>query len=130
MDNIKIYLDKIIKVMKNDYPLFKNMKSYGFYDQLSEDELNYVLSNIFQQPVIIEGNTIYDQNNNRIYYETSDGLWIKYEYDENGYKIYYEDSDGKWGKYGYDGNGNEIYYENSNGYIIKRLNIPFIIPTV
>ncbi len=49
---IKIYLDKIIKVIKNDYPLFKNLRDYGF--KLSEDELNYVLSKIFQQPVRIE----------------------------------------------------------------------------
>ncbi len=120
MDNIKIYLDKIIKVMKNDYPLFKNMKSYGFYDQLSEDELNYVLSNIFQQPVIIEGNTIYDQNNNRIYYETSDGYWYKYEYDENGNIIYYETYNGYWYKFEYDNNGNIIYREDSNGEIINN----------
>jgi len=42
-DQRQMYLDKIIQVMKNDYPIFKNLIDYGFYEQLSEDELNYVL---------------------------------------------------------------------------------------
>jgi len=29
-----------------------------------------------------------------IYYERSDGYWIKYEYDERGNEIYWENSDG------------------------------------
>jgi hypothetical protein len=45
-DRREEFLNKIIKVMKNDYPLLKNMELYGFYDQLSDYELNYVLSGI------------------------------------------------------------------------------------
>ncbi len=82
---IKIYLDKIIKVIKNDYPLFKNLRDYGF--KLSEDELNYVLSNIFQQPVRVEvygyqtiGIGIYNQNGDMRYFEYPNGLWVKKEY--------------------------------------------------
>ncbi len=144
MNKRKIYLDKIIKVIKNDYPLFKNMKSYGFYDQLSNEEMDYVFSGVYEQPVKIEGygyQTIgigiynengykiywedsdgtwvkreYDNNGNEIYSENSNGLWIKYEYDEKEYIIYSENSNGLWIKYEYDIDGNRIYFENSNGY--------------
>ena len=98
MDKIKrkIYLDKIIEFMKTDFPLFKNLKDYGFYDQLTIDELNYVLSNIFQQPVkfLYYGGGIYNENNKIIYSENSDGYWVKRGYDKNGNQIYFEDSDG------------------------------------
>ena len=100
--------------MKKDYPLFKNLKDYGFYDQLSNDEMGYVFSEIFDQPVKVNKLGIFNQNGNQIYSESSDGFWIKYEYDENGRIIYYEDSDGYWTKREYDKNGNEIYYENSD----------------
>ncbi len=109
------FLNKVIKVIKNDFPLFKNMESYGF--NLSEEELVYVFSGVFGEPVIIEGNTIYNQNGNEIYFETSTGYWVKREYDNNGNEIYFETSDGLWVKYGYDNNGNQIYFENSNGVI-------------
>ena len=111
------FLNKIIKVMKNDYPLFKNMESYGFYEQLSEEELNYVFSGIFGEPVNVKRKRIYNQNGNRIYSERSDGVWYKSEYDENGNEIYHEESNGYWIKREYDENGNEIYWEISNGNI-------------
>lgn len=100
MDNIKIYLDKIIKVIKNDYPLFKNMKSYGFYDHLSEEELNYVLSNVFEKPVRLFINVhyyVYDENNNRIYYESSRGKWVRKESNNTTFSSseIFEDSDGE-----------------------------------
>ena len=104
-DTRQMFLDKIVQVMKNDFPLFHNLKDYGFYDQLSEDELNYVLSGIFGKPVTITkteydeygniGYHIYDQNDNLIYYENSNDTWVKKEYDENGRIIYYEDSNGE-----------------------------------
>jgi uncharacterized protein YbcV (DUF1398 family) len=37
---------------------------------------------------------IKDKDGNEIYWETSDGYWIKYEYDVNGIEIYWENSDG------------------------------------
>jgi hypothetical protein len=37
---------------------------------------------------------INDKNNNRIYYEESEGYWAKKEYDSNNNIIYYEDSNG------------------------------------
>ena len=93
-----MYLDKIIKVMKNDFPLIYNLKLYGFYGQLSDEELIYVFSGIFEQPVTKQGrrnHSIYNQNGNVIYRENSNGNWEKYEYDNNGNRIYYENSDGK-----------------------------------
>ena len=60
---------------------------------------------------------LYDANGNVIYFENSDGYWVKYERNANGNVIYYEDSNGDWEKHQLDTNGNEIYFENSNGYI-------------
>lgn len=89
--------------------------------------------NITDFPFIIN-----DTTGNRIYFEDSNGAWIKQEYNTNGYRIYYKDSngywykreynskgnliyhersDGSWCKKEYDSNGNEIYYENSKGKI-------------
>jgi len=57
-----------------------------------------------------------DSNGKQIYYENSNGVWVKNEYDSNGKVIYWEDSYGVWVKNEYDSNGNIIYYENSDGY--------------
>jgi hypothetical protein len=137
-DRRQMFLDKIIKFIKNDFPLFKNLKDYGFYEQLSEDEINYVLSGIFGKLVRIGGLGIYDENNNEIYFEEPDGFWEKrefdennnmiyqenssggyekHEYDDNGHQIYFENYDGEWRKWEYDDRGREIYYEDSDGYI-------------
>ena len=43
----QMYLDKIVQVMKDDYPFFKNMELYGFEDQLSNDEYRYIFKKIF-----------------------------------------------------------------------------------
>ncbi len=93
-DRREEFLNKIIKVMKNDFPLIKNMKDYGFYGQLSHHELDYVFSEIFGEPVWLGEHGIYNENGNRIYIEDSYGHWNKKEYDENGNKIYSETSDG------------------------------------
>ena len=116
-DRQEQFLNKIIKVIKNDFPLFKNLKDYGF--KLSEEELNYVLSGIFGEPVRNSSQRIYNQNGNQIYKEDPYGSWYKSEYDENGKIIYKEDSDGFWEKYEYDDNGNRIYLEGSDGYWVK-----------
>ena len=115
-DRRQMFLNKIVKVMKNDFPLFKNMKDYGFYEQLSEEELYYVFSGIFGKPVLkYLYSAIYDENGNEIYWEDSDGYWKKYEYDENNNLIYYENSDGEWVKLEYDENGDILYKEYSDG---------------
>ena len=82
---------KYIEYIVNDIekPYFKNMRDhYG----LKEDEMDLVLSRVFNQPVTIKDNRVYDKDNNEIYYERRDGYWIKSEYNEHGNRIYYEDS--------------------------------------
>jgi len=64
--------------------------------------------------------SLYDSNGNQIYYEHSDGFWVKREFDSNGNEIYATNSSGTWCKYEYDSNGNEIYFENSKGYWCKE----------
>jgi hypothetical protein len=63
---------------------------------------------------------INDKNGNEIYYEDSNGYWVKSEYDSNGNRVYYEDSNGDWEKREFNSNGNQIYYEDSNGYWCRR----------
>ena len=63
---------------------------------------------------------IRDKNGNQIYYEDSNGYWVKKEYDSNGNEIYFEYSDGFWGKSEYDSNRNEIYYEDSDGDVVDN----------
>ena len=63
---------------------------------------------------------VFDENNNKIYYEDSDGFWAKIEFDKYNNAIYYKDSDGYWSKKEYDENNNRIYYENSNDYILDN----------
>jgi len=123
-DQREMYLNKIINFMKNDYPLFHNLKLYGFYDQLSSDELKYVLSKILEKRVFRTTNPgssfrVYDENEYKIYSENWDGFWKKWEHDENGNIIYTEHSGGKWWKREYDEYGNEIYFEDYYGYWIK-----------
>ena len=60
---------------------------------------------------------IKDKNGNEIYFENSNGVWVKWEYDSKGKEIYYENSDGFWVKWEWDSQGNELYYETSNGKI-------------
>ena len=106
------YIDYIVNELEPPY--FINMRDqYG----LRPDEYEMVLSKIFNQPVIIKGDMVYNQLGDMIYYENSNGYWIKYEYDNQGNLIYYENSDGFWEKYEYDNQGNLIYYENSDGEI-------------
>ena len=66
--------------------------------------------NIKQFPFFIK-----DKNGNELYYEESNGSWVKREVDENDNEIHYEDSDGYWAKHEYNELGQEIYYETSIG---------------
>jgi YD repeat-containing protein len=63
---------------------------------------------------------IKDKDNKLIYYENSDGYWIKNEYDQDGKEISYKNSNGLSSKTEYDQNGKLISYKNSNGYWSKR----------
>ena len=110
--------ERYINYIVNDLeiPYFFNMENqYG----LSPDEYELVLSKVYNQPVSIKGSYVYDEQGNQIYYENSDGNWVKWEYDTNGNKIYREDRNGYWWKSEYDNDGNQIYSEDSNGFWYK-----------
>jgi len=85
---------KYIEYIVNDIelPYLINMREmYG----LKDNECELVLSKVYDQPVTIKGNVIYNTNGYVIYFETSNGYWEKYEYNSNNNEIYYEDSNGE-----------------------------------
>ncbi|MDB4335510.1 hypothetical protein N9994_00440 [bacterium] len=108
-DKYKKYINYIAKDIELPYIKYLNM--YG----LKHNEMDLVLSKIYNQPVTIKGRDVYNINSNNIYWEDSTGYWIKKEYDNNDNEIYREDSNGFWVKYEYDNNDNIIYVETSNG---------------
>ena len=61
-----------------------------------------------------------DSKGNEIYWEKSNGYWVKSEYDRNGNQTYFETSTGYWQNFEYDDKGNETYYEESTGFWVKR----------
>jgi hypothetical protein len=62
----------------------------------------------------------FDENNNEIFYQNSDGNWEKREYDERNNCIYYATLSGFWIKREYDERNNEVRFENSSGFWIKQ----------
>jgi hypothetical protein len=106
------YIEYIVSDIESPY-LINMRDNYG----LKDNEYPLVLSKVFNQPVTIKSNRVYDTNGNILYYEDSNGHWIKRGYDAKGNKIYQENSYGYWIKYEYDINGNIIYFEDSNGVI-------------
>ena len=64
--------------------------------------------------------SIKDSKGNEIYYEKSNGFWVKREYDSEGNEIYWENTTGYWAKREYDSKGNLIYLENSYGTIVDN----------
>ena len=107
----KKYIDYIVNDIELPYLKYLNM--YG----LKQDEMDLVLGIIFNQPVTIGDNYVYDKNGRVIYFEDSNGYLAKREYDTNNNEIYFEKNNGYWEKYEYNSNNNEIYYEDSNGEI-------------
>lgn len=114
IDPIQKYINGIVNIIRPPYYNFLKV------NEIPRELWREILSNIFNTKVSYSDNMIFDENNNVIYYENSDGYWEKSEYDENNNLIYLEDSDGYWFKREYDENNNEIYYENSYGNWEKR----------
>jgi hypothetical protein len=82
------------------------------------------LANFFNHDFKDGDFVLYDKNGNELYFEHSDGYWIKKEYDKNNNLIYFENSREHWAKYRYDKSNNIIYWENSrDGVIIDKKNI-------
>ena len=84
----KKYIDYIAKDIEPPY--FKSLDAYG----LPYKEYELVLSKVYNQPVTIKGNRVFDSNGNEVYVETSTGYWFKREYDDNDNLLYWEDSYG------------------------------------
>ena len=110
----KKYIDYIVNDI--ELPYLKYLEQYG----LKQDEMDLVLGIIFNQPVTIDDNYVYDTNGRVIYFEDSNGYWTKREYDNQNNLIYRETSTGYWYKREYDTNGNKIYQETSDGEIIDN----------
>jgi len=112
------YINGILNIITPPYFNFLRV------NEVPKDMWEEILSKVFNTKVTyrnIEGEIFtYDSNNNRIYYEDSNGYWIKYEYDSNNNEIYDENSDGYWRKREYDSYYNIIYFEDSDGYWRKR----------
>jgi len=109
IDSKQRYINGISRIIRPPYYNFLRV------NEVPEELWNDIFSKVFNREVIKDNRIIYDSNNNRIYYENTNGMWSKREYDENNNKIYYEDSNGHWEKREYDENNNMIYYEDSNG---------------
>ena len=83
---------KYIEYIVNDIelPYIKSLEPYG----LKDEEMDLVLSKVFNQTVIFIVNRVFDIDNNEIYAENRSGYWVKKKYNEQGHQIYYEDADG------------------------------------
>ena len=83
---------KYIEYIVNDIqvPYFKSLEQYG----LKQEEMDLVLSKVINQPVKFVVNRVFDKDNNELYYERSDGYWIKTTFDDEGNEINFYDSDG------------------------------------
>ena len=108
------YIDYIVSDI--ELPYLKCLEQYG----LKQEEYKLILSKVFNQPVSIKGNRVYDTNGNIIYYEDGNGLWVKKEYDDNGNNIYHEGRSGYWVKREFDSNNNLIYWEDNNGVKVDK----------
>ena len=108
------YYDKLINIIEPPY--FRNLEVMG----IPEDQYETIFSKLFNQPVKVGNNEIFNENGKTLYYESYQGEWLRREYDGNGNINYYENSNGYWRKTEYDNNGNRIYYEDSNGFWSKR----------
>ena len=53
-----------------------------------------ILKKLYIDTVIHNPIWLYDSNNNEIYYENSNGFWVKREFDSNNNRIYWENSQG------------------------------------
>ena len=115
-DKYKKYIEYIVNDI--ELPYLKSLNMYG----LKQDEMDLVLSKVYNQSVTIKGDyfCVYDTNGKVIYYENINGDWVKREYNSNGKVINYEDGNGYWYKREYDSNGDVIYHEGFDGVIIHN----------
>jgi hypothetical protein len=114
IDSKQRFINGIVNIIRLPYFNFLRV------NEVPRELWNDIFSNIFNRIVTYGNNKMFDSNNNVIYFEDSDGNWVKREYDKNNNVIYFEDSNGFWSKREYDENNNVIYIENSDGNWVKR----------
>ena len=95
------YIEYIAKDI--ELPYLKSLEAYG----LKKDEVDLVLSKLFNEPVIYIKQTggVYNKNRSNIYREMSDGSWERRIYNKNNNQTYYEDSYGNCCRREYDSEG-------------------------
>ena len=103
------YIDYIASNI--ELPYLKSLKPYG----LKQDEMNMVLSKLFNESVIYIKQTggVYNKNRCNIYREMSDGSWERRIYNKNNKQTYYEDSYGNCCRREYDGEGCLTIWEDN-----------------
>jgi hypothetical protein len=115
--------DEIILMLKPPFfhNLYNIGASNRDQSNMIQDLLRFYLSNdveIGEISGLNDGGDIYVENKNGdyIYFETYDGKeWDINDFDDNNNNIYYEDSDGYWFKQKFDEYGNTIYKLDSYG---------------
>ncbi len=114
------HYNKILSLLEKPY--FRNLNSIGIYNKQWEE----ILTKVFDQPikfrVAIYGMEILNDNHKEIYFEDSNGYWVKREFDDNDNQVYYEDSYGSWVIKEYDEYGYLIFYDTSEGIIRDNRN--------
>jgi|688.fasta_scaffold250943_2 hypothetical protein len=109
------YNEKVSKILEPPY--IHNMEEqFGVTDH--NDQLE-ILKYIYGNDIRINHTSIFNSNFNEIYFETSNGYWIKREFNSRGDQTYNEDINGEWKKFEYDSKGNNIFYEDNDGYWCK-----------
>ena len=95
------YIEYIVSDI--ELPYLKYLEAYG----LKKDEVDLVLSKLFNEPVIYIKQTggVYNKNRSNIYREMSDGSWERRIYNKNNNQTYYEDSYGNCCRREYDSEG-------------------------
>ena len=88
-DRQQDFINKIILLLKDDFPIFKNLKKYGLYNQLSKEELIAILKGLLGDGLVhdfrieygFERFIVFNKNNDSVYKEYYDGDWYIPQYD-------------------------------------------------
>ena len=118
-----IGIDELVQNLKPPFfhNMYNLAASNYEQDKIIEELLSYYLSkdvNVGKIEGLNDGGDIYveDKRGNYIYFESFDGKeWDMNEYDDKDNNLYYEDSDGWWKKMRYDDDNIHVYTLDSFG---------------
>ena len=85
----EMFLNRVILLMKDDFPIFKNLQDYGLYSQLSKEEIIFILKGLLGDGLVYDFRVeygfkkyeVYNINNKPTYIEYYDGDWYIPQYD-------------------------------------------------